>query len=321
MLRSQSLWYFTKFLHVHLNLILNKPQTFNTNKASQVQAKTTFNPLKIPHENHQKTAFNPHHSTSTFNFISEISTRDGNVIVIREAPTSSSSDSNFTDPETDQTLHLTVVKLQQLDLIRDQLKLEICRHENVNFFPCEEMPIVKSSEVENGTKGFFGNVSRVKKVELSEISLASDICAACEYFISLQWPQLNVAFSTLMISLSQRMLIYANFAAPPEPQTVTSQIQSSGSNNVKANGNSVLQRVISLTTGDGNLSAKPPAKPTPAYVPEKLHFSAYEKFEGERCLQCHKRKEVNWSIAVVKAAVVVNMKGEIKIAPIKMLRS
>lgn len=106
----------------------------------------------------------------------EISTSEGNVIVIREAPTSSSSESNFTDPETEKTLNLTVAKLEQLDLVGDLPKLEIFRHENVNFSPLYEMPIVKSSEMENGTKGFFGNVSRVKKVELSEISLASDIC-------------------------------------------------------------------------------------------------------------------------------------------------
>lgn len=81
------------------------------------------------------------------------------------------------------------------------------------------------------------------------------------------------------------------FAAPPEQQTVTIP----GNKNVvkSSNGNSVLHRVISLTTGDGNLSTKPPSKPTPAYVPEKLHFSAYEKFEGESCLQCRKQKEVN----------------------------
>jgi hypothetical protein len=166
----------------------------------------------------------------------------------------------------------------------------------VNFLP-EEMPIVKSSEVENGAKGFFGNVSRVKKVELSEISLASDICATCEY--SWENSPLHLVTSAQCCChvndfIKPRMLIYATFAAPPEPQTVTAPTQSTpGSNNVKSNGNSVLHRVISLTTGDANLSAKPPTKPTPAYVPEKLHFSAYEKFEGESCLQCHKGKEVN----------------------------
>lgn len=156
-------------------------------------------PLKVP----QKQSLNPHHSTSAFNSPPEISSRDGNVIVIREAPTSSSSDSNFTDPESEKTLLLTIAKLEQLDLVRDHPKLAICRHENVNLFPGDEMPIVKSSEVENGAKGFFSNVSRVKKVELSEIPLVSDICAACEYSVgnaSISWPRLNAGVA-LMIPL------------------------------------------------------------------------------------------------------------------------
>jgi hypothetical protein len=46
----------------------------------------------------------------------------------------------------------------------------------------------------------------------------------------------------------------------------------------------VLHQVIALTTanhGDGNHSGKSTAKPPPAFVPEKLHLSAYEKFEGK----------------------------------------
>lgn len=109
--------------------------------------------------------------------------------MIREASTSSSSESNFTDPEspTEKTLNLTVTKLQQLDLISDLPTLHIARYENVNLDGGEssdEMPIVMKSESENGSdKGIF-SVSRVKKVELSEISLASDICATCKSFVS-----------------------------------------------------------------------------------------------------------------------------------------
>lgn len=90
-----------------------------------------------------------------------------------------------------------------------------------------------------------------------------------------------------MIQLNNENFNLCTFAAPPEPQTVTTPTQATtpGSNNVvkASNGNSVLHRVITLTTADSNLSGKPPTKPTPAYVPEKLHFSAYEKFEGESC--------------------------------------
>lgn len=92
------------------------------------------------------------------------------------------------------------------------------------------------------------------------------------------------------------------YSAPLEQQTTVS---GSGGNNKASNGNSssssnsVLHRVITLTTanqGDNNQTGKTP--PKPAYVPEKLHFLAYEKFEGENCLiialiACHKWSEIN----------------------------
>lgn len=78
-----------------------------------------------------------------------------------------------------------------------------------------------------------------------------------------------------------------HFTAPPEQQTVTTQTPTkssgNGSNNKASNGSGkVLHRVISLTTANhDNLSGKSVTKQSPQYVPEKLHFSAYEKFEGE----------------------------------------
>lgn len=106
----------------------------------------------------------------------------GNVIVIREPPTTSSSESNFTDPESPtKTFNLTITKLEQLDLISDLPTLQVVRHESVSFDgEASVMPIVKKKS-ENGTpengidKGIF-SVSRVKKVELPEIPLATDIC-------------------------------------------------------------------------------------------------------------------------------------------------
>lgn len=114
----------------------------------------------------------------------------GNVIVIREAPTTSSSESVFTDPENndvDNTINLTITRLEQLNLVSNQPNLQIVQHEQLNFdgqseSEAEEMPIVKkiggSGQQENGTdKGIF-SVSRVKKVELPEIPLVTDICSA-----------------------------------------------------------------------------------------------------------------------------------------------
>ena len=110
----------------------------------------------------------------------------------REAPTSISSDSNFSDPDSrpfdddvTDNINLTIRKLEQLSLNSSQQDLQIVQHEPLNYFGGfsreEQMPIVKKSgehiQPENGNdKGIF-SVSRVKKVELSEIPLATDICA------------------------------------------------------------------------------------------------------------------------------------------------
>lgn len=103
--------------------------------------------------------------------------------MIREAPTSSSSDSNFTDPESlyqgeeqEESFHnLTITKLESLNLTSDFPHLQLVHNEPISFDgDISEMPIVKTAnESENGTdKGIF-NVSRVKKVELSELQLNS----------------------------------------------------------------------------------------------------------------------------------------------------
>lgn len=102
--------------------------------------------------------------------------------MISEAPTTSSSESNFTDPESPtRTFNLTITKLEQFDLISDLPTLQIVRHEQVSVDgEASNMPIVKKKS-ENGTpesgadKGIF-SVSRVKKVELPEIPLTTDIC-------------------------------------------------------------------------------------------------------------------------------------------------
>lgn len=94
--------------------------------------------------------------------------------MIREAPTTSSSESIFTDPESPTTiLNLTISQLEQLELTSELPRLQIERHEQINF-DGGTMPIVKkpSSEENGSDKGIF-SVSRVKKVELAEIPLTT----------------------------------------------------------------------------------------------------------------------------------------------------
>lgn len=85
-------------------------------------------------------------------------------------------------PATLEFANLTITKLESLELAREVPSLDIVHYEPVSFQSSEvEMPIVKKNgengHQENGTdKGMF-SVSRVKKVELSEIPLATDICS------------------------------------------------------------------------------------------------------------------------------------------------
>lgn len=125
-------------------------------------------------------------SPFTLRFSAGISSR-GHVIVIREAPTTSSSESNFTDPESqyheEDVFNLTITKLESLSLISELPTLQLVHYEPISVdgvIDTDEMPIVKSTvEPENAgsDKGIF-SVSRVKKVELSELPLnTTDICS------------------------------------------------------------------------------------------------------------------------------------------------
>jgi len=117
-------------------------------------------------------------------------------IIIREHATPSSCDTIFADAVssvsqlnnnnniTQSRQNLSVSKLEQFDIASDIQKFEVWRNESFNVsviereFEDEDMPIVKNSKTngqDGSDKGIF-NVSRIKKVELSEIPLASDIC-------------------------------------------------------------------------------------------------------------------------------------------------
>lgn len=69
------------------------------------------------------------------------------------------------------------------------------------------------------------------------------------------------------------------FAAPSEQQTVTTPTQTPS--NVKTTNGSgkVLHRVIALTAAGHGDGGKP--RTSPPHIPEKLRFSAFEKFEGK----------------------------------------
>lgn len=127
-------------------------------------------------------------------FVAFPSSHLGGKIVIREQHfgTPSSSDSIFVDAfsspiaESRTFRSLNVTKLEQFDIVSES-------HNELPPLnvPCggdattvNEMPIVKNSNGQSDAtdKGIF-NVSRIKKVELSEIPL--DITSACEFIIPL----------------------------------------------------------------------------------------------------------------------------------------
>ncbi|XP_070509313.1 protein cappuccino-like isoform X2 [Chironomus tepperi] len=229
----------------------------------------------------------PHQSSLVRGEVEEIPpsssvSSQGNFIIIREHITPSSCDTVFTDAVSSVSQlnnnnyiqqNLSVTKLEQFDIASDiHKKCEIVRNESFNVngierdLEDEDMPIKnsKANGQDGSDKGIF-NVSRIKKVELSEIPLASDICN-------------NASSSTI-----------------PEQQTVTTQkVSSNGS------GSKVLQRVISLTTANHNDSNNFTKQTTkPSFIPEKLQFSAYEKFEGQMLM--------NWFIQSIPASLTTTL--------------
>lgn len=90
--------------------------------------------------------------------------------------------------------NLTITTLESLQLSSELLSLDFVDYEPVSLRQSEEeMPILKKNaengQQENGTdKGMF-SVSRVKKVELSEIPLASDICSRKSSHVC--WMEIN----------------------------------------------------------------------------------------------------------------------------------
>lgn len=118
----------------------------------------------------------------------------GGKIVIREQHfgTPTSSDSLFVDAlsspvhESCSLRSLNVTKLEQFDIVSESHDESLSGGDAQTV--CE-MPIVKNGNGQSDAadKGIF-NVSRIKKVELSEIPLATDICttAARKFIVSVQ---------------------------------------------------------------------------------------------------------------------------------------
>lgn len=128
------------------------------------------------------------------------SSEQSNLIVVREPPTSSSSsDSIFTDPSLKSPQYneakkspskLTITKLEPFNFHPEPLvDLQIYRNDSINVSSEQEedleeneMPIVRNkmcSDSDNSLDKSIFNVSRVKKVELSEIPLnKTDICSS-----------------------------------------------------------------------------------------------------------------------------------------------
>lgn len=128
------------------------------------------------------------------------SSEQSNLIVVREPPTSSSSsDSIFTDPSLKSPQYnkakkslpkLTITKLEPFNFHPEPLvDQQLCKNDSINVsseqeedLEDNEMPIVRNkmcSDSDNSLDKSIFNVSRVKKVELSEIPLnKTDICSS-----------------------------------------------------------------------------------------------------------------------------------------------
>jgi hypothetical protein len=109
-----------------------------------------------------------------------------------------------------------------------------------------------------------------------ECSLCSHVCAIYIYNIFIN--KLNLCRVLYLCAM------YTAAAAAIEQQqpSVTTSTKTTSNGNSSSSANSVLHRVISLTTANHNENNNYTKPSKPAFIPEKLHFSAYEKFEGEQ---------------------------------------
>ncbi|KAL9705595.1 hypothetical protein quinque_009113 [Culex quinquefasciatus] len=140
---------------------------------------------------------------------------------------------------------------------------------------------------ESKDKSIF-NVARVKKVELTEIKTPSSL-----YSTPLPLTQ--------TVELN-RCNTNANAASSDPPQWITTPKLPAGEGNV-------LRKVVSITSGKvgesgGSIGGGGGGTPMsrisrPSFVPEKLNFSAYEKFEGQMLM--------NWLASTLQSTnVTVN---------------
>jgi len=221
------------------------------------------------------------------------------VIVIRETVTSSSSDSNYCDPASEaRSVELSIYNCAPIE-IRSLPDLRVIRYEPISIDPSPQtekaMPIVKRNDhqqqqqPENGIdKGMF-NVSRVKKVELSEMPKANGELPALTSVRNFSHQHVNAAHLHDLRSFvcSRRSNEYlCLFSAEPKQQQQQQQQQATVTKSIVKSGSSgkVLHRVITLTAtcATVDVNNKAAAAPKAPFVPEKLHFSAYEKFEGKK---------------------------------------
>lgn len=93
---------------------------------------------------------------------------------------------------------------------------------------------------------------------------------------------LNVALSLVLYALNLcSIFIYIAATTTATCEQQQPQMKAAASN---GSGSKVLHRVISLTTANHNDSSNYAKPAKPSFIPEKLQFSAYEKFEGEHTL-------------------------------------
>ncbi|XP_055680979.1 protein cappuccino [Lutzomyia longipalpis] len=219
----------------------------------------------------------------------------GSYIVVREQTTSSSSDSVFTDAQTPLgfTAEFNQCYYSEEDVCdstapdvrgpflsalaarnyRDQLtKLTVARLSPISVAGVVDMAqerIRKGSSEEERSGGTLFNVSRVKRVELID----------------------NLAkFTDNTIPTPTQCLPESDGVNPRDvPLPTTPALPRNGTPQSPSDG-SVLKKVASLISAERMQHQQPERKPS--FVPEKLNFGAYEKFEGQMLM--------NWLVTSVQ---------------------
>ncbi|KAJ6648194.1 Protein cappuccino [Pseudolycoriella hygida] len=243
------------------------------------------------------------------------------IIVLREQTTSSSSDSIFTDPLTTPIGFATEInqcyyseenvcdtsdvdKLDQLagetvpsriysrktksnsDILNKLSKLSLTNVDCYTTAPnyCSETLLDTSDELDT-TMSLANNIQKVNRMSPSNIENCTDKMNIFNVARVKKVELAKVGNDSVSATINEAQLIPTILQQPSiTPPTPSSILAPSVCSPTSQGDGNVLKKVASFTVERTNSDNTASKISRPSYVPEKLNFGAYEKFEGQMLL-------------------------------------